>query len=141
MDKYSYDSEFVKEIFNKDLDLYDIDDWRFLAEFNEYHHRRWIETSLSLLKDNLQHRLAYEKLYKHFLKRFGILPSRKKLKGLLNQTRGRPPKQLEHERIRKLIYPLKENGMTDEKALEYLISIDIIGEIDIRTFRRIKNGK
>ena len=141
MDKYSYNSELVKAVFEKDSSSYNLDDWKFLAEFHEYHHRKWIETSLSLIRDTQLHRLAFDKLYKHFIARFGALPSRKKIKGLLSLTRGRPPKKVEHERIRKLIFPLKEIGMTDEKALEHLIHNNMIEEMDIRTFRRIKNKR
>ena len=141
MHKYSYDSEVVKTIFSKDSVDYDIDDWKFLAEFHRHYHEQWIEIALSLAKDNQLHKLSFYKLYKHFIKRFWGLPSRKKIKGLLNLTRGRPTKKQEYERIRKLIIPLKKKGMTDAKAMEYLISINVIPEMDSRTFSRIKNSK
>jgi hypothetical protein len=140
MNEYSYDSEKVKGIFKKDPELYELEDWRFLAEFHEHHHREWIDISLSLLKDAQTSKLAFNKLHNHFIKRFGMLPSRVKAKGLLSLTRGRPKKVIEHQRIRELIFRLKDLGMTDAKAMEYLISNNLIDEMDSRNFSRIKNG-
>lgn len=53
MDKYSYDSHVVRELFRKDESTYSLDDWKFLAEFHEYHHGQWIDIAMSLLKEDL----------------------------------------------------------------------------------------
>ena len=141
MNKYSYDSEFLKSIFERDSSSYNIDDWKFLAEFHEHHHSQWMDISISILKEAQTTKLAFNKLYSHVIKRFGMLPTRLKAKGLLNLTRGRPRKTIEHERIRGLILELKESGMTDTESMEQLISNNLIDEMDSRTFRRIKNGR
>ncbi len=142
MNEYSYDSEKVKDILKKDPELYELDDWKFLAQFHEYHHGIWIENAMTFLKEKLQIDQAYEKLHKHFLVRFGSLPKRGKRKGLLDQTKGRPTKYREHEYIRSLIQPLKAWGLTDEEVMDVLISQGSLpAKIDIRTFRRIKNGR
>ncbi len=142
MNEYSYDSEKVKDILKKDPELYELDDWKFLAQFHEYHHGIWIENAMTFLKEKLQIDQAYEKLHKHFLVRFGSLPKRGKRKGLLDQTKGRPTKYREHLYIRSFIEQLKEKGFTDEQVLSELIRLNVVPEkTDIRTIRRIKNGK
>jgi hypothetical protein len=49
MKKFSYDSDSVIELFKKDPELYEFEDWKFLAEFHEYHHGIWIENAMMLL--------------------------------------------------------------------------------------------
>ena len=142
MNRYSYDSETVKEIFSREESTYSADDWKFLAEFHQYHHREWIEISMALLKDDLSSKIAYDKLHKHFLVRFGLLPKRIKVKGLLNAVRGRPRKDKEREAIKVMIAEMKLRGLKDSDCLDELISRGILhGNTDIRTFTRIKNGK
>lgn len=142
MSIFSYDSEKVIELFKKDLELYELEDWKFLAKFHEYHHGIWIENAMIFLKEKLIIDQAYEKLNKHFLVRFGSLPKRGKRKGLLDRTKGRPTKHREHQYIRSCIEPLKEKGFTDEQVLSELINLDVVPEnTDIRTIRRIKNGR
>lgn len=139
MDKLSYDSPEIKLLHEKSRDLYTIEDWMLLAEFHEHHHAEWIEEAMHLLKQFQEVQIAYRKLLSHFSKRIGLLPSRKKVPGLLNATRGRPRKTKEHEQQRDLIMKYKSLGMTDEKALQEMLNND--HKMDIRTFRRIKNGK
>jgi hypothetical protein len=142
MNKFSYDSEKVKDIFKKDLELYELEDWKFLAEFHEYHHGIWIENAMTFFKEKLIIDQAYEKLHKHFLVRFGSLPKRGKRNGLLDRTKGRPTKYREHQFIRSLMPPFKDAGFTDEKMLAEFIKLKLLPEkTDIRTLRRIKKGK
>jgi len=102
----------------------------------------WIENAMTFLKEKLIIDKAYEKLHKHFLVRFGSLPKRGKRKGLLDQTKGRPTKYREHQHIKSLIKQLKEKGFTDEQVLRELIKLNVVPEkTDIRTIRRIKNGR
>lgn len=139
MEKLSYDSPEIKQLFEKSRDKYTITDWQLLAEFHEYHHQHWINTSLSLIKEALDYRSAYDKLYSHFIKKFGLLPSRVKLKGLLNATRGRPRKTTEHKMIREFINAQKSLGMKDEDVLQELHNLNY--QIDMRQYSRIKNGR
>lgn len=142
MNNFSYDSERVIEFFKKDLECYELEDWKFLAEFHEYHHEAWIKNALMILKERLIIDEAYEKLHKHFLVRFGSLPKRDKRKGLLDRTKGRPTKYREHQYIKSCIEQLKERSFTDEQVLSELIKLNVVPEkTDIRTIRRIKNGK
>ncbi len=142
MDKYSYDSDVVKELFRREESTYSLDDWKFLAEFHEYHHGQWIDIAMSLLKEELSTRSAFEKLYKNFLARFGFLPTRRKLKGLLNLTRGRPRKDVERTEIKKQIDKMKLEGFTNSECLEELINRGLLKpDTDMRTFTRIKNGR
>lgn len=142
MNKFSYDSDRVIELFKKSPELYELEDWRFLAEFHEHHHGIWIENAMMFLREKLQIDQAYEKLHKHFLVRFGSLPKRVKRKGLLDRTKGRPTKHREHQHIRSFIGPMKDKGFTDEQVLSELIKLNLVPEkTDIRTLRRIKKGK
>lgn len=142
MNNFSYESDKVIELFKKDLELYGLEDWKFLAKFHEYHHGIWIENAMAFLKERLIVDQAYEKLHKHFLVRFGSLPKRGKRKGLLDQTKGRPTKYREHQYIRSFIKPMKEEGFTDEQVLSEMIKLNVVPEkTDIRTIRRIKNGR
>lgn len=139
MDKLSYDSPEIKLLHEKNRDSYTVDEWKLLAEFHEYHHGEWIEEAKYVLKQLLEIQIAYKKLENHYFKRFGLLPSRKKVRGLLNATRGRPRRTKEHEHLRNLIMVYKSRGMKDENALQELHNQG--HKMDIRTFRRIKNGK
>lgn len=139
MHKLSYDSPEIKLLHEKSRDSYTVDDWKLLAEFHEYHHAEWIEEAMHLLKQFQEIQIAYKKLASHFSKRIGLLPSRKKVRGLLNATRGRPRKTKEHEQQRDLIMKYKSLGMTDEKALQEMINTGY--EMEMRTFRRRKTGK
>lgn len=139
MDKLSYDSPEIKLLHEKSRDLYTVEDWKLLAEFHEHHHGEWIEEAMYLLKQFQEIQIAYRNLVSHFSKRIGLLPSRKKVLGLLNATRGRPRKTKEHQQLHDLIMIYKSRGMTDENALQELHNDG--HKMDIRTFRRIKTGK
>jgi hypothetical protein len=128
MNNFSYESDKVIELFKKDLELYGLEDWKFLAKFHEYHHGIWIENAMAFLKERLIVDQAYEKLHKHFLVRFGSLPKRGKRKGLLDQTKGRPTKYREHQYIRSFIKPMKEEGFTDEQVLSEMIKLNVVPE-------------